>query len=74
MLALTVGPPQAIELPAVIDVLVAGSIALFFLNGMDQISFGQFGKIFDPHVTGFRPDVFHDHNKPPGCCCSVNIF
>jgi hypothetical protein len=74
MLALTVGPPQDIELPAVINVLVAESIALFFLKGADQISLGQFGIIFYPQVTGFRPDVFHDHDKPPGCCCSVNFF
>jgi hypothetical protein len=67
ILALAVRPPQAIKLPAVINVLVAGSIALFFLDGMDQIGLRHLGVIFDAHFTGFSPDVFHHHNEPPGC-------
>jgi hypothetical protein len=56
---------------AIFNVLVAGSIALFFLDGMDQINLGQFGVILDPHLTSFSPDVFYDHNEPPGF--SVNF-
>jgi hypothetical protein len=54
-------------LTAVINVLVAGIIALFFLDGADQIILGKLGVIFDPQITGLSPDVFHDHDKPPVC-------
>ena len=37
-LVLAVRSPQKIELPAVGNVLIAGSISLFFLDGADQIS------------------------------------
>jgi hypothetical protein len=57
-LTLAVRSPQTIELPAVIDVLVAGSISLFFLDGADQILFGQFGVILHPQTPGFGSDIF----------------
>jgi hypothetical protein len=74
ILSLAIWPPQAIKLPAIINILVAGSIALFFLDAMDQISLGHFGVILDAHFPGFNPDVFHHHNEPPGCSFSLSIL
>jgi hypothetical protein len=74
ILALAVRSPQAICLPAVINVLVTGNIALLFLNGTDQINLGHFGVILDPQITGLSPDVFYDHNKPPGLFVALLIF
>jgi hypothetical protein len=73
-LTLTVRPPAAIINAADNHLLIAGIIALCLPAGMDQINFGHFGVIFAPQVTGFGPDVFHDHDEPPVVCLSVNFF
>jgi hypothetical protein len=73
-LSLAVRPPQAIKLPAIVDVLVAGSIALLLLDGMDQIGLGHLGVILDAQVTGFNPDVFHHQDEPPDCSLVLSIF
>jgi hypothetical protein len=72
-LALAVRPPTAIILAAVIYVLIAGIIALFLLDGMDQVILGHFGVILDPQATGLGPDVFHNHNESPVVRSSVNF-
>jgi hypothetical protein len=70
---LAVGPPAAIILAAVLYLLITRIIALFLLDGMDQIILGHFGVIFDPQVTGLGPDVFHNHNEPPVVRSSANF-
>jgi hypothetical protein len=64
--ALAFSSPQAILLLAVLNVLVAGHIAFFFLDGMDQLSLGHLGVILDPHLPSFGLNVFYNHNEPPG--------
>jgi hypothetical protein len=73
ILTLAVQPPQAIKLPAVINVLITGGMALFFLDGMDQVGLGQPGVILDSQPAGFGPDVFYGHAWSP-LFCILSIF
>jgi len=60
-LALAVRHPQTIILPAVVNILITGSIALFFLNSADQVSLCQSGVILHPQITSFGSDILKNH-------------